>query len=203
MPQPNTQNITQENLTISALQSAQALIHFTDRYIQHWQVEQQTLPESESLLGIASPCIVRTAENSLYWQPVRPGIYSKNPALHPVEQALNIQIRAEAHAYFSAQFAGDIAAQWQGNPLTLLQVWNADDFPRMLENQIGHLVTQRRLKQSPTLFLALTDDDMQIISLCNITGEVLLETLGTAKRTCLANNLPDFLAELTPQITVL
>ncbi|MGL5344323.1 MAG: SecY-interacting protein [Plesiomonas sp.] len=203
MPLPNTPNMSQDNASASAPQSAQALIHFTDRYLQHWQTEQQTLPESESLLGIASPCIARTAENSLYWQPVRPGIHSENPVLQPVEQALNIQLRAEAHAYFSVQFAGDMAAQWQGNPLTLLQIWSHDDFPRMLENQIGHLVTQRRLKQSPTLFLALTDDDMQIISLCNITGEILLETLGTAQRTRLADNLPDFLAGLTPHIAVL
>ncbi|MGL5550897.1 MAG: SecY-interacting protein Syd, partial [Plesiomonas shigelloides] len=74
---------------------------------------------------------------------------------------------------------------------------------RLQENLIGHLVAQRQRKCTPTLFVALTDDDNQIVSVCNLTGAVVLERLGSSEHTVLADNLVAFLGGLQPRIAEL
>jgi len=102
--------------------------------------------------------------------------------------------------FYTTQYAGDMPALSGHQALTLLQAWSEEDFQRVQENLIGHLVTQKRLKLSPTLFLATTPDEMEVVSLCNLTGEVVLEKIGTKQRTTLAPSLSLFLQELQPQV---
>ncbi|VTN11315.1 SecY interacting protein Syd [Raoultella terrigena] len=90
-------------------------------------------------------------------------------------------VQQPAHSYYTTQFAGDMQARFAGETMTLLQAWSPDDFQRMQENLIGHLVVQKRLKLSPTLFIATLDSELDVISVCNVSGEVLKETLGTRK----------------------
>lgn len=175
----------------------QALHNFTQRYVALWQQQRGHAPASSELYGVASPCIVNTLEDEVRWlpQPVTPAA-----SLHKVEDALEIGLQPAIHAFYCQQYAGDMQAKWQDISLTLLQVWSADDFIRVQENLIGHLVTQKRLKLSPTLFLATTDADLTMISLCNLTGNVLLEEFGSKKRRVLADSLISFLDELLPNL---
>ncbi|MBE9685481.1 SecY-interacting protein, partial [Escherichia coli] len=50
----------------------------------------------------------------------------------------------------------------------------------------------------PTLFIATLEEELEVISVCNLSGEVCKETLGTRKRTHLASNLAEFLNQLKP-----
>lgn len=91
-------------------------------------------------------------------------------------------------------------AQFEGHLLNLVQVWSEEDFIRLQENLIGHLVTQKRLKLSPTLFIATLESDLEMISLCNLTGEIILEKFGSKEKRVLAPNLIHFIQELTPVV---
>lgn len=174
-----------------------SLQEFTQRFCAKWQQQTGNWPLSEELYGIPSPCITHTAEDSVHWQP-QPFIPESD--LSAVERALEITLHPDIHAFYTTQFAGDMPAISGTTSLTLLQVWGEDDFQRIQSNLIGHLVTQKRLKLSPTLFLATTEDEMEAISLCNLTGKVLLEKIGTSKRNELASSLTAFLNNLEPLV---
>ncbi|MFD1802002.1 SecY-interacting protein [Mixta tenebrionis] len=176
-------------------QTAIALRAFTQRYCQQWQQQRGHLPFSKELYGIPSPCVVEQRDDGVIWQP-RP--FDGEPHLAAVERALDLQLQPALVSYYTTQYAGDMPAMLDRQPITLLQIWSEDDFVRVQENLIGHLVMKRRLKQTPTLFIATTESDLDVISLCNLNGEVILETLGTPKRQILAANIQTFLNNLQP-----
>lgn len=175
----------------------QALTDFTQRYVRRWQDHEGHPPASEALYGIPSPCIVATQDGQVQWLPQPGGDHKR---LDGVERAMDIQLHPGAHAFFTSQYAGDMAACFDDIHCTLLQAWSDDDLIRMQENLIGHLVTQKRRKLPPTLFLATTASEMTLISLCNLSGEVILEEFGTQKRRVLAATLSEFLYKLQPLI---
>ncbi len=174
-----------------------ALREFTQRYIDFWQQQRGHAPASQELYGVASPCIVENRDDTVLWLP-QP--FMPSATLEKVEKALELQLRPDIHTFYTQQYAGDMGAQFGEHSLTLLQVWSEDDFIRLQENLIGHLVTQKRLKLSPTLFLATTASEMTMVSLCNVSGNVILEQFGSKKQTVLAASLGHFLDALRPTL---
>lgn len=174
-----------------------ALKSFTQRYCEQWQQETGHAPASRDLHGIPSPCVLVSQEDEVWWHP-QPFTLAKN--LNAVERALDITLQPGVVAFFTAQFAGDMAGTFAGKALSLIQVWSEDDFLRVQENLIGHLVMKRRLKHSPTLFIATTDSELEVVSVCNLSGEVIVEQLGTTKREVIAPSLENFLIYLQPLI---
>ncbi|ASV56671.1 Syd protein [Lelliottia jeotgali] len=142
-----------------------------------------------------SPCIITSLDDKVIWQP-QPFTLEQN--VNAVERAMDIVVQPAVHAFYTTQFAGDMRARFGSETLTLLQTWSEDDFQRVQENLIGHLVTQKRLKLSPTLFIATLDSELDVIAVCNLNGEVIKETLGTRKREILAPSLAEFLTQLEP-----
>ncbi|WP_043892807.1 SecY-interacting protein [Providencia sneebia] len=179
------------NMTVS-----EALSDFTQQYVTQWKTETGLPPASIDLYGVPSPCIVRTGENWVYWEP-QP-FNGKDKDLSRVAAALDIELQPSIHPFYTTQLAGDMKAQFGSLVVSLVQVWNDEDFIRLQENLIGHLVTQKRLKLSPTLFIATLDSDLEMVSLCNLTGNVVLEKFGSQERTVLSANLVEFLQQLSP-----
>ncbi|MBW7981401.1 SecY-interacting protein [Enterobacillus tribolii] len=174
-----------------------ALTAFTGRFIAASQQECGDYPASSALYGIPSPCIVRSDGERVYWQP-QPVAVAEN--LDAVARALDIQLHPDVAPFYTSQYAADMRARFDDVLMDVVQVWSEDDFVRLQENLIGHLVTQRRLKLPPTLFLATTDSELELISLCNLSGEVLLEQFGSRQRTVIAPSLAAFLSALQPVV---
>ncbi|WP_034946754.1 SecY-interacting protein [Erwinia oleae] len=176
-------------------ETAQALSDFTRRYCDAWQHERAHPPASSELFGVPSPCIESTTTDEIYWLP-QPFTLAKN--LDAVERALDIRLQPSVVAWYTTQFAGDMHAELAGERVTLLQTWSEEDFVRVQENLIGHLLMKRRLKHSPTLFIGTLTSELDVVSVCNLSGEVIKETLGTNRRSVLAATIDVFLRELTP-----
>lgn len=176
-------------------ETALALEAFTTRYCDAWQRSYQTWPQSEELYGVPSPCIISSTGTMVTWRP-QPFTLAEN--VNAIERALDIVVQPALHAFYTTQFAGDMRARFQSQTFTLLQTWSPDDFRRVQENLIGHLVTQKRLKLSPTLFIGTLESDTEVISLCNLSGEVVKETLGRRQSVVLSSSLTAFLNELEP-----
>jgi len=173
--------------------TARALADFTQNYCDRWLSQCGHPPASSELYGLASPCVQQTVGEEVRWLP-QPFTLAKN--LENIERALELRLQPSVVAWYTTQFAGDMNTLVDNEPCTLLQVWSEDDFDRVQENLIGHLVMQRRLKQSPTLFIATTQSELEVISVCNLSGEVILEKLGTKSRRVLAATLEQFLVSL-------
>jgi len=176
-------------------QTAAALRDFTNRYCQHWQQHTGHAPASSDLYGVPSPCALEDRDQRVLWQP-QP--FSLPPSLDAVGRAIDLQLQPQITTFYTTQFAGDMQARFQQRKLTLLQVWSEEDFLRLQENLIGHLLMQRRLRQSPTLFIATTESEQEIVSLSNLSGEVVLEQPGRKQREVLAENIEIFLKLLQP-----
>lgn len=175
----------------------QALKAFTQRYLDAWQQACGHQPASAALYGIPSPCAVKNDGERVFWMPQA---CDAGADLAGVSRALEICLHPDAEAFYATQYAGDMEARFADIDCVLLQSWSADDAIRMQENLIGHLLTQKRLKLPPTLFLATTDSEMALISLSNVNGEVWLETFGTREHRVLAPSLAAFLQQLLPRV---
>lgn len=173
---------------------SQALKDFTQRYVDEWQATCHHDPKSYELYDIASPCITSTHDSAVFWRPVP----AQDHSLTIVEQVIFITLHPDAHDFYQTQYAGDMAATFNGLSLTLIQIWNDDDFSRLEQNLIAHLNMQKKLKRRPSVFIASTSDNTEIITIDNQTGNIMLERLVDNENQILADNLTEFLAQLKP-----
>ena len=116
------------------------------------------------------------------------------------ETAIEQPVHADMKAFYLSLWSGALPCLFETLPISLIQIWNPDDFERLISNLIGHFLAQKNTRQTPTLFIATVEDGGDnIISLNNRTGEVLLETPGTPDRAVIAPSLTQLLPLLTLQ----
>ncbi|MWP49680.1 MULTISPECIES: SecY-interacting protein [unclassified Gilliamella] len=166
-----------------------ALIDFTSRWVDQFD----DAPQSEELHAIPSSCILKTEQLTVYWQPF---LLTPPRSLTIVEQLVGITLHPSSHVFYGTQYAGNMTAKFNNINLVLIQPWNDDDFSNLEQNLIAHLSQQKKLRRTPTVFIASTDESTEIISLNNLTGEVVKEDLITGELTVLADDLPQFLQQL-------
>jgi SecY interacting protein Syd len=144
-----------------------------------------------------SPCeILRDAQYS-YWYP---SLQVPKMSFRGFETAIEQPVHADVKAFYLSLWSGALPCLFETLPISLIQIWNPDDFERLIGNLIGHFLAQKNSRQDPTLFIATVEDGGDnIISLDNRTGEVLLETPGTPDRAVIAPSLTQFLPLLILQ----
>lgn len=182
-----------------------ALIAFYARCEQVWQT-QAHLPQQDFDPEWDSPCFIVDSNHPQLlagqraWLPVRRNEIS---SFSNIEAALSIELDPQLAAFFGAYFSDHMPASFNDEIIELVQVWSEDDFKRLQENMIAHLMMKKTLKQPPTLFIASYADDMQIIALDNVSGEVVREVLGKGISEVLAPDLATFIEQLTPVLPTL
>ena len=144
-----------------------------------------------------SPCINEPIETlaegqEVSWTPIARQISD----MSEFAQALSISVSPALTEFYSAFFAEHLELTIEQGQITLLQAWNEEDFERLQENLIGHVLMKRRLKQSDTLFIGLPENDDYLISVLMSTGEVVLEPVGKEPTEVLAPSLSHFFDSL-------
>ncbi len=176
------------------LSAEEELASFFARCLQSWQ--KNGLPKQDYDANWLSPCQVGEAkQGEISWQPVR---RAQSASLGNLKQALEVNIHKDIQDFYGGWYSDAVLCQFENHNIELIQAWNQDDFERLQENIIAHFLMQRRLKQPDSVFVASCEDEMQIVSVVNDTGEVQLEELGKGQIRVLAPDLATFLSQLQP-----
>jgi len=182
----------------SPCQLTQSLLLFSQNYLSEYQKRYQHLPLIEKDEQWPSPCLANDYdEKHQYWQPYN---VDEQLTFDNVEEALELTIHDDFKTYFTTIFSDTLDASCHEGALSLLFAWSKDDFQRLQENVIGHILMKQKLKQPVTLFFALTDDDNMILTLNNESGEVWVEKVGKKAHKKVANSLADFVHSLLPRV---
>ncbi|GAB3022024.1 SecY-interacting protein [Bowmanella dokdonensis] len=173
-----------------------SLDRFIQRFMQQHETNRQPM-QVEWEENWPSPCQQGQvdANGKIAWQPVKREDVADFSAS---EAALELPFHPDFKAFFARYWSANLPASAERGRLELLQVWNPDDFARLQQNLIGHVLMKRRLRHPETLFFAVTDDDDYILSLENQSGQVMLERVGVRPREILAQDLASFLDGLSP-----
>jgi SecY interacting protein Syd len=114
-------------------------------------------------------------------------------------EALETTIHPDIITYYTHLWSDHLDAAAPDGNLTLLQVWNEEDIERLRANLIGHAMVKAKKKLPLTLFFACTEPDDGMLSLLNDDGSIWLEYPGKKPVKKIAENLSEFLIQLTPR----
>ncbi|GHE85242.1 SecY-interacting protein [Thalassotalea profundi] len=182
----------------SSLSSSLCL--FSQQYVAAYQKQFNHLPLTEVDEQWPSPCIVNSFDEQLNeWQPQ---VIANPLSFTNVEQALGVELHEDICQYFTTLFSESMPANCEHGELSLLFAWSEDDFVRLQENIIGHILMKQKLKQKITVFFAVTDDDNFLLSVDNNDGSVWVERIGCEPHKKLADSLNEFIKSLTPFIYI-
>ncbi|SIO01226.1 SecY-interacting protein [Salinivibrio sp. ES.052] len=175
-----------------------ALWALAQDYVAAWQHDHQSLPCTEDYIGLLSPCTVSENAHQVQWKPVK----RDTPAdFANVEKAIALRLHSDIKDFYNGLYCADLPVRFQGEAISLVQVWSDEDLARLQENILGHLMMQRQRKLTPSVFIATTDDEMTIISIDNMSGKVVREALNKGTRDVIAPDTEAFIAALEVDVT--
>ncbi|TRY30789.1 SecY-interacting protein [Aliiglaciecola sp. M165] len=175
-----------------------ALERFVSEYVKVHQEQQIPLVNQFDSAWV-SPCSEYQGEQD-EWVPWLPVKQNNECHFDDFENALDIKMNPELARFFTCYFSDNLNAHTKRGDLQLLMPWNKDDFERLQQNLIAHVLMKRRLGQDDTLFFAVTDEEDFIISVHNPTGNVVLEQVGLEPKEILAQSLTQFVSQLRPKL---
>ena len=177
-----------------------ALTGFLDRFLAAAERAHGSLPRQPYEPEWPSPCQSGEPDPDglIAWRPVE----RSDPAdFSGLENALEVTIHEDIKAYFGTYWCDVVAAEFPDGRLTLIQVWNAADFDRLIENIIGHAFAKQQADLPLTVFFASTDEGEHFLSVDNETGRVMLEVPGEPPIREVEASLAEFLAQLNPVVS--
>ena len=176
-----------------------SLSSLLDRLVEGHRRKYADLPVQAVDADWLSPCQVGNVDGdgSIRWQPVR---RSRPADFSGLEQAMELELHPDIKSFYGSFWSDSFQARTAEGGLTLIQAWNEADFDRLLSNVIGHLVEQRRNRVAPTVFIACTDEDELILSVDNVSGQVVLAEAGDKPTREVAATLAEFLDRLEPVV---
>ncbi len=145
-----------------------------------------------------SPCELHQDTETTFWRPT--------PQTEPVsfaglENALEAAVHPDIIAFYSSYWSGTLEADSHEGRVSLIQLWNHEDFDRLIANLIGHAMAKQRLKQPFSVFVANTEPDSEMfLSIDNQSGAVLLEEPGKPVLRQVETDISTFLQRLEPKI---
>ncbi len=177
---------------------ADLIWQFGQKFVQQYEKNMGHIPLAEHDEQWPSPCQQKKIDDDvIQWLPVKT---SEDLTFENVENALELTLHDDIKTYFTAMYSDAVHAKSEDGYLSLLFPWSENDFQRLQENIIGHVLMKQKLKQAITVFFALTDQDDFILSIINETGEVWVEKVGCDPHKKVANSLADFITSLTPYV---
>ncbi len=178
---------------------AEHITLFAKKYLAAYQQEKDALPMIDHDESWPSPC--EQGEPNVHGEIAWQAVPRKDKVdLSNLNDALDIKVHPSLSEFYCTLFSAGLGAEFEGEQLQLLQAWNEDDYEQLQQNLVGHVMMKKKLKQRITCFIAVTDDDNFIISVLNITGEVVLEPVGKEPSRILASSLSEFLERLKPVV---
>jgi SecY interacting protein Syd len=156
-----------------------------------------SLPFQEHDPAWPSECLVGDpdAGGMIHWEPRERGDVADFSGL---ERALDVEIHPDIKIFYGSYWAGAIELEAEEGGMTLIQLWNEDDFDRLAENILGHAMAKQRVDAPLTIFIACTDEGELMLSVENETGRVVLEEPGNLPIRTISPSLAEFLDRLDP-----
>lgn len=143
-----------------------------------------------------SACEIYQEGENTYWQPV---LQETSVDFSGLANAVGQPIHPDICAYYGSYWAGALETTSQEGRVNLIQLWNQEDFDRLIANLIGHLMAKQRIKQPFTVFFANTEPDSELfLGIDNESGKIVLEEPGKPVVREVEQNIATFLDRLSP-----
>ena len=173
-------------------------MQFSEQFLQFMQQWTEFVESHSKQTAVAhepewpSPCEdeedVRYGFRMVKWLPLRRDTVQ---SFSDLEKAVELKIHADVWIFYGSYFSNNITIKVNDMRVELLQAWNDDDFERLQQNIIGHLLMKQRLRQAPTIFVGLAEKEEEFLSIDNSDGSVWIEAVGKVAHTKIADNLHD------------